>query len=509
MQERPKNFLVRLRLKYGPIYEIVSMAVYLAIVHAWAFGLPAFGQDYQLLALPHDFAAAVPAYFVEGLHAFFAGNAAAYRLLSALLMLGCMVCVYSSAGMVIRGPFWIGTLAAVLFMSNPSTGRVMLQLLGARQLLPCLLALIAFTLYAAHRARPAAWRYGGALLLTALASAFPMAAPLGIVILLYELICRPTQAARLRPALPFAFVGAAAILLYLPRLAQAPELLLERTAGLYFLFYPIGFLPETVLTFLRMPWLGVLAALAVLALLVLVMRKARHSAIGFGLAAALLFSVFGAGEGVHLVHMEGMDQLILAGAFFHIAAAALFTRMMQHPKWTVTVVGFTTILCAVFFLMQIHNAFTWRDAARRVAHFQRESAAVASEGGTVGVLPDYQYMSGAPLRLSDAIAHDTAFSRAVPHAALLPLNAADGLVVHLKREQESTVLLRAAGARPIDVVASAGRLARGGGAMATGAYSAETLKTEGEELLLRLHVKAVDELRFVPGGSRASADPGL
>jgi hypothetical protein len=165
--------------------------------------------------------------------------------------------------------------------------------------------------------------------------------------------------------------------------------------------------------------LGWLAAMAAMAVTGLLLRKTRHPALTFGLLAMAATQLGQGARIVDPVHLGGGGRLLLACAFYHLAFAGLCHRMLKHPKWPRTVILATTILCVVFFIVQVQSVLKWQEASRIARKFRIQ--AQASEGPRT-VLPDYRYYDGAPLCLSDSIAYDTPFGRAVPYVAPLQLD---------------------------------------------------------------------------------------
>jgi hypothetical protein len=125
---------------------------------------------------------------------------------------------------------------------------------------------------------------------------------------------------------------------------------------------------------------------------------------------------------VDLVTLIGGGQLLLASALFTIALVALFLRIMDHPKWRISMIGITTTLVIILFAMQFISVRRWHEAGQRVAVFQAQAQEAAVDA-PIGVLPDYRDYYGAPMNLSDSIAHESIFSTAIPAVSILPLRA--------------------------------------------------------------------------------------
>ena len=400
------------------------MFVYLCIVHAWTIFLYPLGRDYRCLAQPESMPAWVRQVFELEMQGFGTGLPG-YHLVNLMLLYAGMVALFFFTRYAVRGPWWLGSLAAVLWMANPAKSEAVLNLSGVRDLLPVFFALAAMTAYAAHVLRPRWWKLSAALLLFAVATlSFQVNLMLLLAVLLFEGLVAEPHERRWSRTLLFVLLGVAGLYLHRGLLSWSSLNPAEMFGPLLLIFYPIGLLPETAGRLHTYPILGWLSAAAFIMLLVLIDRKARHSALRFGLLAALAVRLFQADHTIDPVHTVGGGQLLLAMAFVSVAFSALCRRMVQHPKWHLPVIFLTTVLCVVFFVLQGRVNWAWRHAGQQVQAFQAQAAetAQAHPGETLGVLPDYQYYRGAPMMLSDSVAFDTLFSKALPVVFLLPLH---------------------------------------------------------------------------------------
>ncbi|HIJ64421.1 MAG TPA: hypothetical protein HPP77_00615 [Candidatus Hydrogenedentes bacterium] len=427
MQNIPdRHFLPRLRRRYPMRYDTVAMLFYLLVVYVWGLRIHPLGRDYAVLAergsgLP--FPARV---LFSAEMRFFEANPLGYHLVNLALLYGCMLLLYHIVCRVVAGPKWLGLLAAVLFMANPVHSESMLNLGGIVDLVPCILALAAFLGYVVYAADPSLLKAIAALALFALA-ALPHPDNLALVaaLALYEAVAVKRENRRFVRLAPFLALGVVGSAIHWQTLATQGLSPARKFAPLYFIFYPVGFLPETARRFVEHPSLGWVSAGVIAVLLALVFRKARHPAVPFGFLAMAAVRLSQGTRAVDPVHLVGGGQLLLANAFFCLALCAVFFRMMAHPKWPRIVIGGTTLLGAVLLDLQIRSVCAWRHAGSQVRTFQAEAALAAateSPGETLGLIPNYQYYVGAPMCLSESIAYDTPFGKALPATSLLPLH---------------------------------------------------------------------------------------
>lgn len=418
-EEKKVSVLVQWRRRYRGGYDAVTMVLYIALVYVWALGIGPLGRDFALMAEPERLPRFVRALWEFELSAFGA-NATPYLLLNLVLLYACMLLVYRLTNRAVQGPWWLGTLAALFFMANPVHSESVLNLSGSTDFLPALLGLGALVAYAELAAGAAAWKWGLALALFAVAVlASPMNTGLIFVVLLWEiLIVEPGTRSWKRPV-PFAALALAGIMHFWPLLSAADHRFANVFAPVYFVAYPLGFLPESAQRFHEQPWTGWVAAFTALAVVTLVYWKARRRAILFGVLAMLAIRFYPGDRMIDPVHLVGGGQLLLPNVFFNIGLVTVFFRMMDHPRWRLPIVSGTTLMVVVFFCMMIRSELAWQYASAHVKAFQAEAQ---KAGEPIGVLPDYRYYRTAPVCLSESIQYDTPFSKRVPHESLLALH---------------------------------------------------------------------------------------
>jgi hypothetical protein len=431
---------------------LVANALYLAVVHVWALGLPALGRDFAAFAgdLPMD---AASAWFFRVEMAVFGGFASGYLLVNALLLYGCMVCTFFITRFAVGGPVWLGSLAMALLMAHPLKSEAVLNLSGAADLLPAFTALLALALYA--RAVHVNSLFAYALAFVAFAAGaflFRGNAGLFLAVLLYEVIVAKPAQRRIWRMGPIVVVGIAAVLVQMQTIDDHEFRVTGIFGPLHFLFYPLGVLPETSVDFMATPWKLWLASMSVVAFFLGLAHVTAHRVVVYGLVGLVGLRLFNAAELVYPYHLIGGGKLIACIALFCVMFAAVCQRVMTHPKWGRPVVVMTTLLCVVFFAMQVSTIFAWRDAARLVQAFQGAALKEAQDGQGILVAPDYRFFNGAPLTLSESISHDTPFSVFIPHRAALRLNYTDDAEVSVARHSAHRLEVHVSGIHPARVL---------------------------------------------------------
>jgi hypothetical protein len=411
--------------------------LYLCTVYGWTLYQYPLGRDFAAMAGEGALPFGVRTLFAWEVSCFGAWIPG-YHLVSLSILYASMVVIFFLTRMVTQGPWWLGSLAAVLFMANPLKSEAILNLSGVAELIPTLLALAAILGYAMLTRR---CRWPRRLLALTLfgTAAVPFRANAGLVLLLflYEGLISPEETRSWRRTLPFLALGVLGWWVHRDGLSAAALAPQGMFAPLYLMFYPIGFLPETAAHFHAHPWLGWGAAALTVAVLVQIARKARSRALVFGLLGAAAMRLFQGDAFVEPVHMIGGGGMLGAVALFSVAVAALSQRVQQHPKWNRPVVVLTTVLCLVLFALQAAVNLAWRRSGEAVEAFQTQAVATmhAHPGETLGIAPDFQYYRGAPMMLSASVAWDTPFSRRVPAVSLLPVNYQPPSVLSVKIEK--------------------------------------------------------------------------
>ncbi|NUM53096.1 MAG: hypothetical protein HUU46_05580 [Candidatus Hydrogenedentes bacterium] len=396
--------LVALRLNHKDAYDAVAMFAYLLLVYGWGLWIYPLGRDYAHLA---RFGEELPTLARE-LFAMevrvFGENTAGYHLVNMALMYACMLLIYRFVNISVKGAWWFGSLAACLFMANPVHSEAMHNLSGVADLMSCLAGLAALTAYAWNASAPSMGRHMLAYLLAGFAAgAYAENAALGPVLLAYELLVVPKESRAVGRGLRIGIL-ALTVSIIAGNFRLFGQFDLGQMFGpLYLIFYPIGFLPETVEAFHERPWTAWLAAGAVILILALIHRKAQRPILLFAIVGMAMLRLAPQLRPIDLTHMIGGGQLLLANVLFVLGLIVVVFRIMDHPRWRVPMISITTTLVIIFFAMQWRSIKTWHDAGEYVRGVQKLAQERAAQVGQIGVLPDIRYYRGAPVCLSDAI----------------------------------------------------------------------------------------------------------
>lgn len=408
---------------------LIAMLFYLCLVYANTLYIYPMGRDYCLLSVHCGYDTLMPRSWITWEIDLFGKWVPGYHLMNLILLYGCMVALFFLTRHVVRGPWWMGSLAAVLFMANPVKSEAVLNLTGIQDLLPVFLALVSLACYAAH-VRNSQWeKYLLSIVLFAPAMYWARShLALVLAYVLIEIIIADRQERRLWRCIPFLllflFIAPVEMKNILRHNSSDPWDFMGMFMPLHLIPYPIGFFPETleglqeqygyVFVYCTI-FVGVIIGLA---------YASHHRAFVFGILAAMSLRLYQGNNPFDVVHMIGGGQLLLPVAFISIAFAALVHRVIQHPKWLRPMIFLTAVLCVVFFGLQFQMNMIWRYAGQQIQVFQKAviDAKQKNPDAHADVLANYRCYRGAPIDLLEAIRHETPFSEMLGYDSWIELS---------------------------------------------------------------------------------------
>lgn len=253
--------------------------------------------------------------------------------------------------------------SAVLMMANPVKGEAVLNLSGVQDLLPAVFAiwgllLAVWPFVRLHRtARAVAF-----VLLFAAGRPTKHAAPL-IVSPLAIFVKKEERGATL-PSICTADAAAVLLELRLCYLRARPGPVIPVPGDIS----NRGITPRQ-LQLAASPILLALASVLVQPVVVAVAWSSWRMAVLECVVAALLLRV--SMPGIDLVHLAGGGKMLLPIASVAIAFCALCHQdHLQHPEWPRHVVFSTSVLCVIFFALQIRSINAWRHAGEATKAFR-------------------------------------------------------------------------------------------------------------------------------------------
>ena len=422
---------------------LTADACYLLLVFGWMLAMRPLGRDFPLLARP-DRIGPVPGALLAAMMRLFGGWAPGYMAVNLALLFGCMALLILLTRRLTLGPWWLGSVAAVLFMANPIKTEAVLSFAGVGDLLTGFLALLCLQVYAWSRDK-AGRRYRLLPLGVYLAGVLitPDLLPMFLVLVPFEWTFFrkiPGCGKRLRPIV---IVGLIAFLISgrwaLPGAFSPARVLVP----LYLVLYPLGMLPGNVAFFGRWPLLGAVCAVVVLAAVLGLMRKINHPLVTFGLLGALAWQLLQGHHAVDPVTLENGGKMLVPAALIAVAAAGLFHAMMHHPRWRPSVVRLSTLLCVAAMLCQGWVNWHWLQAGRLVSRFQAAAAETARQhpGRPLALVPDLHHVGTAPVYLGQAVRHNTPFSTSLPVIALAEMSVYPPVDIQVESHSRETSVI--------------------------------------------------------------------
>ena len=334
---------------------MLSNLVYLLLVQIWGVKLGPISQD--AFVLMHQQLPWPSALLLRWEVATFDNYYMAYHAVNLVLLYGCMIATLLFVRTTLQSVWWLGSLASVLLMANPLKDEAVLTLTGGTVLLPVFMTLVGLACYAQHCQTGGAASYLFSLsLIWFLQWTYPALLPLSGLIVLYEWIVNPPERRYWIRMLPFVFVGAIAIMHW--GFLLNPGGVRGILFSLVLVLYPIGYLPDTLHTLDTSICYRVAILLFGVLIVLGVGRKLRSRGYWFAIAGAIFWMALwpditkGAG---HALDLEMLIPIVLV----NLAFAALCGRMQTHPRWTRAVVTLTTLMCLIFFAVQIQSIRDW------------------------------------------------------------------------------------------------------------------------------------------------------
>lgn len=418
---------------------LVADAIYLLVVYAFFLTLPPLGRDYAALARPDS------VLFFGKLLALFDNHAWAYLMLNLVLLYSCMALILVLTRYLTNSPWWLGSVAAVLFMANPTKTEAVLNISGIRELWPVFMALLTLLVYIRCRqseSHSIRLMPLSAYLVAILTGPVNITLFVVIVVLEYTLFKKHS-----RCWMPMTLVGIIALLMggqaFMPDAFHPAKMFVP----LFYIVYPIGMLPDTVVFFEQWPTVGYALGIATAITGIWLIRKVNNPAFTFGLLGAVTFRLGQGSVVVDPVTLAGGGQLILPTALISIAIAGFFAALLKNSYWRKSVVRITTLLCIFVMGCQIWVNVQWRHAGQEVQQFQNDAIATttATPGEAIALVPDIRYYRTAPMMLSESVKYQTPFNEPLPIIPYAPINVTPPVKITLEKYSPQEITLSVQG----------------------------------------------------------------
>ncbi len=336
----------------GPAFFMAALFVYLCVVH----GLSLLTAPSPVTSPPFVDVKAIPDGVETFLNAFFGLLGYSSRVLQGLAVLtlyGCMITLFNLTRRVVKGPVWLGSLAAAVFMAHPVKTEVMFSAFGLFELAGALFALLTLLTYLRLMESPGWARFALALICFSLATLpFSVNATLFGVLIMLEFFPGTPETRQWGRLVPFLAVALIANGLHLETLYAGMPDFQGNFAPLLLLIYPIGLLPDTLAHLQAAPLLGWGWGLLGMALLSGSLVWVRNGAYRVAILALMSYRFYPSVEPIDLATMAGGGQLLIPLALTCIALAGFCRWLLQFEVWGKPAIALTTMLCIVLFVLQ-------------------------------------------------------------------------------------------------------------------------------------------------------------
>ncbi|HOK09416.1 MAG TPA: hypothetical protein PLT82_02860 [Candidatus Hydrogenedens sp.] len=326
--------------------------LYVSAVFLWVIFLPRSGSDYLWF---HNTFVNQPIYGSDSfvLSMIFTFSSIVFRLVNFLLLYVLMVILFFTTRFFTGGPWWLGSLSAVLFMAHPLTQQQVVQLNGYETLASILinailLLLFAYSVYTQNSRFIFIWLLSLIALFVA-----PLSAPFIIIIGFGFLLNKDIQGLDLKQ-----YIGMSLLLmlpaLYFLRINQSSYLFsLDFIPQFSLLVYPIGWLPITIKKYHWNSILPIFYGALSIFVLVFVAGKAKQKYLALLLGGIVFLCMFSHKNGVNLSQPLHNPSALFPLMLFCISVSWVCGIIQKHPRWKTSIVKATTLLCIIMMGCQI------------------------------------------------------------------------------------------------------------------------------------------------------------
>ncbi|MGC8845861.1 MAG: hypothetical protein ACP5QY_08420, partial [Candidatus Hydrogenedens sp.] len=251
------------------------------------------------------------------------------------------------------GPWWLGSLSAVLFMAHPLTQPQILHLNGYETLIPIiinafLLLLLAYSIYT----RIPRFIFICLLLLIAVfvsSLSTPFILIIGFGLLLSSNFQRPVSKKHIGISILTILTA-----LYFLRINQSKYFFsLDFIPQFSLLVYPIGWLPMTVKIYHCNGLLSIFYILSCISVLAFISWKVKQKYLHLLLGGIVFLCMFSYKNSVDLSQPLQNPSSLSPLLLFCIAVSWICGIIQKQPRWKMSIVKATTLLCIVMMGWQI------------------------------------------------------------------------------------------------------------------------------------------------------------
>lgn len=365
----------------GPAFFMAALFVYLCVVHGLSLLTTSSSAINGTLVAVEAIPDGVEA-FLNGFLGYLGQSPRLIQGLAVLTLYGCMITLFNLTRRVVKGPVWLGSLAAAVLMAHPVKTEVLFSAFGLFELAGALFALLTLLAYLRLIESPDWARFIVALICFALATLpFSVNATLFGILIMLEFYPGTPETRRWGRLVPFLVVALIANGIHLETLYTGMPDFQGNFAPMLLLIYPIGLLPDTLAQLQAAPLLAWVWAVLALALLMGSMIWVRNGAYRVALLALLSYRFYPSADTIDLVSLAGGGQLLIPLALACVALAGFCRWLLQFEAWGKPTIALTTMLCIVFFILQFQANRAFPGLVKTPAPTSVERAVIEGGGG--------------------------------------------------------------------------------------------------------------------------------
>ncbi len=326
--------------------------LYVSLVFLWTIFLPLSGSDYLWF---HDtfFNQPMQGTDLAILSLIFSYSSILFRIVNFILLYILMVFLFFITRFLTAGPWWLGSLSAVLFMSHPLTGPHVVQINGYETLLPILINALPL-LFFAHSIYTQTSRFIFVWLLSLFALlTYPSSAPF-VTIIGFGLLLQNEIQGLIPKQNVFMFLLTLFPSLYFLKFYQPPNSFsLDFLLQFSLLIYPLGWLPMTQTLYHWQNILPILYGLTGILILVFISWKIKQKYLILFLWGTIFLSMFSYQNPINLSQPLQNSCALFPLFLFCIVVSGIGGMIQRQPRWKTSIVKITTLLCIVMMSSQI------------------------------------------------------------------------------------------------------------------------------------------------------------
>lgn len=326
--------------------------LYVSAVFLWTIFVPVSSSDYLWF---HNTFFNQPIYSSDSiiLSVIFSWSSVIFRLLNFILLYMLMVALFFITRFLTGGPWWLGSLSAVLFMAHPLTEPHVIQINGYETLFPLLIVAIPLLIFAySVHTQASHFLFVWLLSLTAL-FANPLSAPFIIIISIGLSLNREIKTIFSGQNILMSLITLFPALYFLKINQTHYSFSLDFIPQFSLILYPIGWLPTTQSIYHQNDILPILYGFIGISILLFISWKVKHKYLILLLWGIVFLSMFSQRNQLNLSQPLQNTPTLFPLFLSCIVISGICGIIQKQPRWKTGIVKITTLLCIIMMVGQI------------------------------------------------------------------------------------------------------------------------------------------------------------